>query len=159
MLLLSLLLNLTLESVNRYGDNRSFRDEYPVYFHIAVRHPLNPISDRVQPPRLHDHRVQVLRLPQLLVSRPTLKGGGGEFERFSLGQELISAENKSLRNLPGNSSVDLCLQFLLDLRVEGQVVGCKGHSTCHVIITNNGKYQGLHSNLLISHPCSSNTSE
>lgn len=29
----------TLESVNRYGDDHSFRDDHTVYFHVAVRHP------------------------------------------------------------------------------------------------------------------------
>lgn len=150
-------IRVTMESVNRYGDNHSFRDDHPAYFHTAVRHPFNPITNRVQPQWLRDHHVQVLHLHQLVISWLTLEG---DLKAYHMAKSShLNGENKSLSNLPGKGSVDLHLQFLLDMWVERQIVGCKCHWSCHVIITNNGKYQGLNCNLLISQPCNSDTSQ
>lgn len=118
-------IRVTLESVNRYSDNHSFRDDRLAHFHIAFRHPVNPITNGVQPPRLHDHHVQVLHLHQLLISWPTLEG---DLNAYHLAKSsYLTGEDKSLPNFPGKGSVNLRLQFLLDLRVERQVVGCKCH--------------------------------
>lgn len=149
-------IRVTMERVNGYGDNHSFRDDHTVYFHLTFCHPLDPITKRVHPPRLHHHHVQVLHLHQLLISWPTLEG---DLKAYHLAKgSYLNSKNKYLYNLSGKSSVDLCLQFLLDLRVDRQVVGCKCHWTWQVFITNNGKYQGLKCNLLICQPCNWDTS-
>lgn len=118
-------IRVTMESVNRYGNNHSFRDDHTAYFHIAFRHPVNSITNRVQPPRLHDHHVQVLHLHQSLISWLTLEGDLNAYHLAKSSYLCGNSGSKSLCHLPGKSSVDLRLQFLLDLRVERQVVGCK----------------------------------